>query len=325
MKQEELKQLNEFRQDGETIEAAKARWDIEKAKLEKEAKLENEQEEKAKKEKEMAEIVKKTNEEKKEEVAILEKKENIVEVVDGRSYTEESSDFEEDDLIVPYYKIIQSNCRIEGCQQGKFLNVVSGEHVDKLENVVFLQRQKGRIMFPKGDLSGAIECCSDDNLIPSERIENPKNKKCSECEFSLWKKEDGKNIPSPCKLTEGFLGLEENFSPFSIKFHGLAMKPLQGLLSTLYLKTKLGIIQKKKLSLKSFSFTISLGQKLTDNGTFWVPVFNNIKEIEDDKKNLIDELYKTVNLIQAEKKIKMIEEVKETKEIETFKGNPPPF
>jgi len=322
MTNEELKQLNEFRQDGETISDAKVRWDIMKAK---EAKIANYVAEKKEIEADMKAVTA-ADEEKKSEVAVLERMPNVVEVVDERAYSDDS-DFQESDLIIPVWKIVQNSCRIEGCKPylGQFYNTVSEEYREKLENVTFLKRMTGRVLFPKENYSGDRLCWSDDNVTPSEIVEFPKCENCKNCELSVWSKdENGKNKPPKCKETISFMSLEDNFSPFIIRFSGTAMPPVKALLSNLFLKTKLGIIQKKKLSLRNFSVSISLVEKINDAGKFYIPVFSNIKEVEVEKIELITALYETVSEIQRKKQLRIIEQTDEV-EKENFKGNEVPF
>ena len=316
MTNEELKQLNEFRQDGETISEAKIRWDIMKAK---EAKIANYVAEKKEIENDMKAVTA-ADEKKKNEVAILESNPNIVEVVDERSYSDDS-DFQESDLIIPVWKIVQNSCRIEGCKPylGQFYNTVSEEYREKLENVTFLKRQTGRVLFPRENYSGDRLCWSDDNIVPSNTVEAPKCENCKDCELSIWTKdENGRNRPPKCKETTSFMSLEDNFSPFIIRFSGTAMPPVKALLSNLFLKTKLGIIQKKKLTLRSFSVTISLVEKTNDSGKFYIPVFTNIKEVEVEKIELITALYETVKEIQGKKQLRIVEQTDENGEAPEF-------
>ena len=336
MTNEELKQLNEFRQDGETISDAKVRWDAKKAKEEKIATYVAEKKETNTKMEKVIEGIEKhservekftaDDEEKKSEVALLESNPNVIEVVDERSYSDDS-DFQESDLIIPVWKIVQNSCRIEGCKPylGQFYNTVSEEYSEKLENVTFLKRMTGRVLFPKENYSGDRLCWSDDNVTPSEIVEFPKCENCKNCELSVWSKdENGKNKPPKCKETISFMSLEDNFSPFIIRFSGTAMPPVKALLSNLFLKTKLGIIQKKKLSLRSFSVSISLVEKINDAGKFYIPVFSNIKEVETEKIELISALYETVSEIQRKKQLRIVEQTDEV-EKENFKGNEVPF
>ena len=180
-------------------------------------------------------------------------------------------------------------------------------------------------MFPEKDYSGLRECFSNDGKSPNSMVESPKCRLCADCEYSVWKREDGRNIPPACKETISFMAIEENFSPFVIIFSGTAMPKIKALLSTLYLKAKLGKIQNKCLSLKSFSFDISLILTINEAGKFYVPAFTNVKEIET-KENIkfIADLAETVSLIQEQKKVKIVEQ-KEEIEIEKFEGDAPPF
>jgi len=320
MTNEELKQLNEFRQDGETISDAKVRWDIMKAK---EAKIANYVAEKKEIEADMKAVTA-ADEEKKSEVAVLERMPNVVEVVDERAYSDDS-DFQESDLIIPVWKIVQNSCRIEGCKPylGQFFNTVSEEYREKLENVTFLKRMTGRVLFPKENYSGDRLCWSDDNVVPSEMTKEKQCERCENCELSTWIIDEN-NKPPRCKETISFMSLEDNFSPFIIRFSGTAMPPVKALLSNLFLKTKLGIIQKKKLSLRSFSVSISLVEKINDAGKFYIPVFSNIKVVEVEKIELITALYETVSEIQRKKQLRIIEQTDEV-EKENFKGNEVPF
>lgn len=69
------------------------------------------------------------------------------------------------DLVIPRYKQVQPNCRIEGATPGRFRNMLTEEEFEKFENVVFLTHQNSRSLFPQDDFSGAKRCFSYNGYV----------------------------------------------------------------------------------------------------------------------------------------------------------------
>ena len=59
--------------------------------------------------------------------------------------------FVDSDIVIPRFKINQPTTRIEDAQSGHFRNVLTGEEFAELENVIFLKRANGRVLFKKDD------------------------------------------------------------------------------------------------------------------------------------------------------------------------------
>ncbi|WP_372364792.1 hypothetical protein [Candidatus Uabimicrobium sp. HlEnr_7] len=201
--------------------------------------------------------------------------------------------FVDSDIVIPRYKISQPTTRIEDAQPGNFRNILTGEEFAELENVIFLKRANGRVLFKKDDYSGMRECWSHDGAEPSNHVlektgQRPKcercvtsmtNKKIVHCHFAIWKDE-----PPECKEVISFLGLDQSGLPFWICFHGSAIPIVKGFLGTMYLKKKQGIAQGKNICLRDFKLTIGLNLKVSAKGKYYTPVFKSQQYIQDEEE-----------------------------------------
>ncbi len=203
-----------------------------------------------------------------------------------------------EDLIVPKYKIIQPSCRIEGAKEGMFYNTLTLEQKDSLENIVFLSRKNGRVMFPSGDFSGARQCYSYDGIAPEREaviketgaeppapccVINDNGQKKIVCPFAIWPDtpaENGSRSPR-CKQTINFLCVDEFLSPFFLIFHGASIPTIKNFLGSIYLQKRQAMIQRKELHLRSFSITMKLKLHINDRGKFYLPMFEKVEEIVD--------------------------------------------
>ncbi len=206
--------------------------------------------------------------------------------------------FSSEDLIVPRYKIVQPSSRIDGAKEGVFYNTLTHEERPKLENIVFLTRQNGRVLFPSGDFSGTRECFSYDGVVPErdavlkESGEEPKSEYCviktngqkkTICPFAIWPdgpQENGSRSPK-CKEAITLLCVDELLNPFFLIFHGMGIPVVKSLLGAIYLQKRQAMLQKKELHLRSFSITIALKLQINARGKFYTPVFEKVEEITD--------------------------------------------
>lgn len=203
-----------------------------------------------------------------------------------------------DDLKIPRWRIVQPTCRIEGAKEGTFRQTLNNEERDKLEHIVFLRRIPGRILFPKGDFSGERECWSYDGQLPaSEEIRaktgvEPKSACCvwqgngqkiAQCAFAKWRSDetetdDNANTPL-CKETITFLGVDQEFIPFWLSFHGTGIPVVKKLISSVYLQKKQAAVQGEDLHLRDFRLSLTLKLQINDRGKFYVPVLDKIEKI----------------------------------------------
>lgn len=206
-------------------------------------------------------------------------------------------DFAETSLVIPRYKIIQPTTRLEGATTGRYLNTLTGEEKEKLENIVFLKRTTGRVLFPKDDYSGERACWSYDGLFPAAQEilfksgQPPQHSQCVSksggvktihCPMAEWHKDEKNNNIAPlCKETIGFLGIEQGDFPFMIIFHGKAIPTIKTLLASIYLKTKQALLQGKTLYLRDFFVTLGLKLQINEKGKFYMPVIEKIEEINN--------------------------------------------
>ena len=211
--------------------------------------------------------------------------------------------FVPEDLVIPRYKITQPTSRGEGTNPGKFQNALTNEAKDKLEKVIFLKRQNGRVLFPKNDFSGKRLCWSYDGAVPAieeilaktraparcdKCVTGNNGTKIVHCPFAQWKDVSGTQFRQPpeCKETINFLGLD-NFMPFFVSFHGTAIPIVKKLLSSIYLKKKQAVLQGKNLQLRDFRVTLGLKLETNDKGKFYVPVMESVEEITDEEERAI--------------------------------------
>ena len=210
-------------------------------------------------------------------------------------------DFMEEDLTIPRWKILQPTTRVEGGSAGMFYNVVTHEEAEKLEDIVFLSRTTGRVLFPGNDFSGNRVCWSHSGKAPAaEEIitltgEDPKSELCVtksggqkvyHCPFSMWRDANGEpdtngSMPPQCKETITFLGLDSELMPFRIIFHGMGIPPVKNFMKSIFIRRQQALLSRKKLGLRDFRFTIALELKMNDKGKFYSPKFENVKEISD--------------------------------------------
>jgi hypothetical protein len=214
--------------------------------------------------------------------------------------------FVETDISIPRWRIIQPTCRIENATPGTFRNTLTGEERQELANVTFLKRQNGRILFPKDDYSGEVECWSYDGVVPatdaiiSKTGQQPKAECCVTnnnrlktpiCPLAMWQGGAPK-----CKETISFIGVDDGISPFFISLHGTAIPVTKKLISTLYLKKKQAAAQGKCLRMRDFRITITLKQQITERGKFFIPIFDHLQEICDpEKQRILQKCFDSLN------------------------------
>jgi hypothetical protein len=199
------------------------------------------------------------------------------------------------DLMIPRWKAVQPTSRIEGAQEGRFYNSLTGELREKLENIVFLTRSNGRVLFPKDDFSGVRLCWSNDGMKPAadsvllQTGDQPKSHACLVrnngdkkvvCPFAQWQKTEKGNTVPECHETISFLGLDmQSLTPFFMIFHGTGIPPVKNFISSVYLKKKQATMHSQELHLRDFKVTLSLKLEMNDKGKFYYPVFEKIEAI----------------------------------------------
>ena len=214
-----------------------------------------------------------------------------------------------EDLAIPRWKIIQPSCRIEKATNGTFHNTLTGEEKEKLEDVVFLKRYNGRILFPKDDFSGERECWSYDGFLPAKeeilakKRKEPKSSCCLQkingqkvisCPFAMWNNEEGVNgNRSPmCKETIAFLAVDKEFMPFWIGFHGASIPLIKKLISYVYLQKKQSAVKGEDLHLRDFRLIIGLKMQINEKGKFHIPIFEKTEKIkEESERNLLKDCF----------------------------------
>jgi hypothetical protein len=228
-------------------------------------------------------------------------------VVD-ENFPELENNFTQEDMSIPRYKIIQPTSRIENIDAGKFYNSLTGETYEKLEDIVFLLRNSGRVLFPEGNFNGERVCWSYSGTHPAADdivamtgnqpkseicVSKTGNQKVHHCPFASWRNEKGEpynkgKFPPLCKETLSFLGLDKNLLPFYINFHGMALLSAKNFLKTIFIKKQQALMNNKKLGLYDFRFTITLELKIGERGKYYIPSFVNTKEIiEVEQKRVI--------------------------------------
>lgn len=234
--------------------------------------------------------------------------------------------FFQDDLAIPRWRVIQPTSRIEGAKIGTFRNTLTGEEREKLENVIFLRRQNGRILFPKDDFSGERICWSYDGFFPArEEIiaktgSDPKSdccvkKACGQkivcCPLAMWNNENkangnGNGNRAPlCKETITFLGVDKNFLPLWLYFHGTAIPLVKNLISSIYLQKKQSAVQGQNIHLRDFRVTLGLKLQINDKGKFYVPVFEKVEKIADQEEQKL--LTKCFDTLQKKELVETLE------------------
>ena len=202
------------------------------------------------------------------------------------------------DLMIPRWKTVQPTSRIEGAKEGCFYNSLTGELREKLENIVFLTRQNGRVLFPKDDFSGVRRCWSNNGVNPAadsvfmQTSEKPKSHICVSgnngdrkivCPFAEWRKTEKGNTAPECRETISFLGLDmQTLTPFFMIFHGTGIPPVKNFISSVYLKKKQATMQGKELHLRDFRLVLSLKLQMNDRGKFYIPVFEKTEEVVNE-------------------------------------------
>ena len=206
-----------------------------------------------------------------------------------------------EDIVIARYKILQPSCQIEGVTPGCFLNTVTQEEVEKLENVVFLSRQYSRSLFANGDFSGRKTCWSWNGYTPAiEQIrlktgKEPRDLVCANrdengklmfvCPFAQWRDEFDQPDPAgtkppTCKTSISFLGLDlVKQMPFWIVFHGSSLPIVKSHLRVIDYKCVEARRQNRELNMYHFKTTISLKQQTTSKGRFYVVHFDDKQEI----------------------------------------------
>ena len=199
------------------------------------------------------------------------------------------------DLMIPRWKTVQPTSRIEGAPEGRFYNCLTGELREKLENIVFLTRSNGRVLFPKEDFSGLRTCWSNDGISPAadsvllKTGDQPKSHACvvrnngdkkAVCPFAEWRKTEKGNTVPECHETISFLGLDmQSLTPFFMIFHGTGIPPVKNFISSVYLKKKQAVMHGKELHLRDFKVTLALKLEMNDKGKFYFPVFEKVESI----------------------------------------------
>jgi len=242
-------------------------------------------------------------------------------------YEGDEDGFLQEDLSIPRWKIIQPTNRIEGAKVGTFRNALTGLEREKMENIVFLRRQNGRILFPKDDFSGERECFSYDGLAPArEEIiaktgNEPKSECCVKkiggqkivcCSCAMWnnddKNEDTSNRAPMCKEVITFLGVDKEMFPLWLSFHGTAIPVVKKLISSIYLQKKQAAVKGKSLHLRDFRMTIGLKLQITEKGKFYVPVFEKVESLNDpEEQKLLDKCFEALQRKEISESLAMEE------------------
>lgn len=225
---------------------------------------------------------------------------NEVPVVSEPPMSDEDGFFSAD-LMIPRWKTVQPTSRIEGAKEGCFLNSLTGDLREKLENIVFLTRRNGRVLFPKDDFSSVRLCWSNDGVSPAadsvlmQTGEKPKSHACIignngdrkvVCPFAEWRKAEKGNSAPECRETISFLGLDmQSLTPFFMIFHGTGIPPVKNLISSVYLKKKQATMQGKELHLRDFRLSLKL--QMNDRGKYYIPVFEKTEEVANESDRML--------------------------------------
>jgi len=188
--------------------------------------------------------------------------------------------FGSEDMVVPRMKIQQPTSGGDGTP-GHFVDNLSGESVKSI-NATILRVSKGRVYWLEGEDEPV--CKSDDNMVPSKRIDSPRCDACCEvvrgrhepvCKFAKWSKEDGRNIKPPCTETWTFLGINEDTSvPFILNIHGMSLKAARKFTSMLMFRRVLP---------REVGVTLSLDEVKNAKGRFFVLHVSDFRFHEDGK------------------------------------------
>ena len=104
----------------------------------------------------------------------------------------------------------------EGLIAGRYLDAQSNMQFESLD-VVILQMQTGRVMYPPDTERGAKPLCrSRDGILPvinEELIRQDGGQGCAKCPMSQWKRIGGRPIKPQCRETMNMLvaGVETEF------------------------------------------------------------------------------------------------------------------
>lgn len=187
------------------------------------------------------------------------------------------------DLVIPRLSITQpTSPDVEEENKGKFSVNVTMDYLDTM-HVALIKLSKSRILFPaKYNRDNEPLCRSFDFKFPADTIESPMAEHCGLlpgekkkhlCEYANW----GADGSAPrCMETWDLLIVDlDTYMPMWFSLKSTALKPLRKIISAISM-----IAKAKKVPMWRLGFSMSLEKVVNQSGTFFVPVFSGLAQLE---------------------------------------------
>lgn len=251
-----------------------------------------------------------TVEETAEETETAEKTETAIEPAGETALSTEHApvpdgfdDFDDDDLILPRYAIVQPTSSYEDGEPGKFRNNLDGSHRETIR-CVLLTYSKGMVRWSEKQGEDPL-CRSSDALVPDRDIDEPPSDQCHRvagrkrvpvCEHAKFVG----GQPPACKKTYNFVGLDlevdegEEEKAFFFTVHGTGIRPTKAMLTKFF---------QSRTDLYGMSMTLGLSRTSNAKGTFYVITFSDYEPITPEQHAKFKALYNEMRDVDLRKSV----------------------
>ena len=180
-----------------------------------------------------------------------------------------------DDLIIPRIVVGQAQSQIPDEAKGTLYCEVTGDMKSEM-TMVIIKMSKSRVLFPGKFSRNSKPLCKSSNFIIPDEIEDsePMAVTCAECKEAKW----GTNrTPPRCNETWNLLVIDlESYTPAWFSLKSTMLKPVRKILSALKMRATA-----KRIPVWGFSFKVAIDVRSGTGGDSFVPVFSNIKELDE--------------------------------------------
>lgn len=188
--------------------------------------------------------------------------------------------------VYPLLKLLQSSSKEEGARPGAFHLSATGDIYDSVK-CVFLKWDMTRTMFGK-NIGDPLLCGSNDRVMPSDQIREPKATTCMECPFHRRGYTEPVDQGNPIACDESFdmIGyLIDDALPFRFRTRKLANLTVQQFITTVQWG------KMKKLDIYNHVVTITSKIKNSPKGSYHIPILSVTSTIQrGELRKLFEEL-----------------------------------
>jgi hypothetical protein len=191
-------------------------------------------------------------------------------------------DIGDEDQVVPRLVLVQPTSQIDGA--GKFHLSLNGKLFDSVD-CIFVQSQRGRIMFDPDMSKQESICGSDDRIVPAPRFEFPIATECVNCTFSkkFYSEEvmipGGRKAKQECQMTMIIKAMFiDTLIPFIYTARKTSLFPINSFLTEV-------LYEYKMTGRPLYCYPVTLKSKLITkaNQKYYIPVIERKGTIEKEE------------------------------------------